>query len=95
MTLRTLKIAALTLAAATGTLIAGATAAPTPAEAKKVIVIKHGHHHFHGHRHFRHGGGIFLASTVVGGGSCYWLKVRAEETGRRYWWNRYYACRGE
>ena len=38
--------------------------------------------------------GIFLASTVVGGG-CYWLKVRAEETGRRYWWNRYYACRGE
>lgn len=55
---------------------------------------RHRHHHHHHHRFHR---GIYIAPFVVAGaygGSCYWLKVRAYETGSRYWYNRYYECRG-
>lgn len=60
---------------------------------------RHHHHHGHHHHHHRHGfhRGIYFAPFVVAGaygGSCYWLKVKAYETGSRYWYNRYYACRG-
>ncbi len=57
----------------------------------------HHHHHGHHHHHHRLHRGLYIAPFVVAGaygGSCYWLKVKAYETGSRYWYNRYYACRG-
>lgn len=33
-----------------------------------------------------------LVTGYVGG--CYWLKVKAVDTGSPYWWGRYAACRG-
>lgn len=35
----------------------------------------------------------YIAPVVVTGG-CEWLRRRALLTGSRYWWRRYYACRG-
>ena len=53
------------------------------------IALAHGHHH-HGH------GVRILIGGDPGfygyGGGCHWLKVRALETGSRYWWKRYRLC---
>ena len=88
MSFRTLRLAAAMMAAA-GTLMAGATLAPTPAAAKKIIVVKAGHPHVHGRLLL--GTGLALSSTVVVG-PCAWLRERAYLTGRIYWWERYRAC---
>ena len=72
--------------------IAGAGLPVSTAHAKKIIIVKGGHHH-----HFRHRfhGGLYLAAApVVVGGGCYWLKMRALNTGSPYWWSRYTDCRG-
>ena len=54
----------------------------------KIIVVNkgHDHHRHHGHRGY-YGAGVYAASE-----GCGWLKVRAVETGSRYWWSRYEAC---
>lgn len=64
------------------------------------IVIRHGGGHRFGHHHgFRRG--IYI-SPLIGYGygtgyrshdNCYWLKRKALNTGSRYWWRRYNACR--
>lgn len=53
---------------------------------------------YHSHFHRRiYGPGVYFYSgpRFYGGGygGCYWLKERALDTGRRYWWRRYWACR--
>ena len=35
----------------------------------------------------------FVGSSYYYGNSCHWLKRRAINTGSRYWWRRYNACR--
>ena len=56
------------------------------------------HHRFH-RRHFFgpsiyfYGGPSYYRYRSYGYGGCYWLKERALETGRRYWWRRYWECR--
>ena len=51
--------------------------------------------HRHVHRFHRHRF-IFAAPLVYGtyayGDGCHWLWRNAQETGSRYWWNRYNAC---
>jgi hypothetical protein len=42
----------------------------------------------------RYRSGVYFATPVVVGGSCAWLKVKAADTGSRYWWRRYRECRG-
>jgi hypothetical protein len=87
-----LATAALALAFA-GAAIPGAV---TPAEAKKIIIVKKGHPHYHHHfRYFRPGVVVAGAGYGVAGGGCYWLKARALNTGRPYWWDRYRNCIGE
>ncbi|MEQ1717587.1 MAG: hypothetical protein ABL907_16685 [Hyphomicrobium sp.] len=52
--------------------------------------------HFGGRRHFRHhsyGPRIYLYSGSGYRNGCYTLKRRALNTGSRYWWRRYQACR--
>ncbi len=66
----------------------------TPAEAKKVFVVKSG---FGGHHFHRHGyGRSFVVVSGLGYGygyrECYWLKLRALDTGSPYAWARYNAC---
>jgi hypothetical protein len=47
------------------------------------------------HRHHRHvRSGAYFVTPVVVGSSCAWLKVKAVDTGSRYWWHRYRQCRG-
>ena len=53
------------------------------------IALAHGyHHHRHGVRILIGGGPGFYGY----GGGCHWLKMRALETGNRYWWKRYRLC---
>jgi hypothetical protein len=87
---KSIKIAVLaaTIAVA-GTALPGATA---PAEAKKIVIVKHGHHHYR-HAYF-YRPAVVYSYAYTSGYSCYWLKERALETGRSYWWDRYRACRG-
>jgi hypothetical protein len=62
---------------------------------------------FHQFRHFRHGPRIFYGWPYpydyyprysyyydYDYDPCYWLKVKAVRTGKRYWWRRYEECRG-
>lgn len=88
----TLKItaAAVTLAVA-GAALPGVS---TEAEAKKIVFKKvyHSKVFFGGHRHHHRRHGVILVGGF--GGGCYWLKERALDTGRPYWWARYAACRG-
>ena len=55
--------------------------------------------HSGGHRHHRRGGVYFAEPYAYdygysyGYGECGWLRQRAIETGRRYWWRRYWDCR--
>jgi hypothetical protein len=42
----------------------------------------------------RHRSGVFFATPVVVASSCAWLRVKAVDTGSRYWWRRYRECRG-
>jgi hypothetical protein len=37
---------------------------------------------------------IFVGPVYGGYRSCEWLRRRAIITGSRYWWRRYYLCRG-
>jgi hypothetical protein len=91
----TLKITAATLTlAVAGAALPGTSA---PAEGKQLVIsVKHSHKGSHHRRHFVPG--LLLWSGDYGYYSysegCYPLKVRALETGRAYWWQRYYACRG-
>jgi hypothetical protein len=43
------------------------------------------------HRHVR--SGVYITPVVVGS-SCAWMRVKAVNTGSRYWWHRYRECRG-
>lgn len=43
------------------------------------------------YRH-RYWGGAYFYNNYAGG-SCYWLKRRALNTGSSYWWHRYNRCR--
>ncbi len=58
----------------------------------KSMGMHHSSHHGHHHGHYRRG---YYGSGIayVSGGGCGWLKVRALETGSRYWWARYEDCR--
>lgn len=85
-----ITVAAGVLAVAGAALPGGAT----PAEAKKLVLIKTGHYFHHHHGHWR-SGIYFVDGSYRYYRSCYWLKVRALETGRQYWWNRYYACKAD
>lgn len=74
----------------------------------QIVQVRHGGpHHFRGggvrhfdggmhHRHFRHhrfwGPRVYFYGNY-GGGGCWWLKEKALDTGSRYWWRRYQACR--
>jgi hypothetical protein len=40
----------------------------------------------------RYRSGMYFATPVVVGGSCAWLRVKAIDTGSRYWWRRYREC---
>jgi hypothetical protein len=40
----------------------------------------------------RYRSGVYFAGPVVVAGSCAWLKVKAVDTGSRYWWRRYREC---
>jgi hypothetical protein len=87
-------VAAATALAIAGAALPGVTA---PAEAKKLVFIKKGFHpHFH-HRHYGRyiGSGLVIAGAYGASRSCYWMKVRAINTGSDYWWDRYNECRGE
>jgi hypothetical protein len=62
--------------------------------------VFHGRVH-RGHGHARRGVGVAVdvplaygvySSGYYGGGSCRSLRMRAEATGRAYWWARYQAC---
>lgn len=61
--------------------------------------VHRGYHrprHIHRHRYHRrwHRGprfGIYIGPAYR---SCAWLRHRAAVTGSRYWWRRYYRCRG-
>lgn len=83
----TLAATALAVATFAGTSMVGSS----EAEARGLHRHRHHHHHHRFHRHFYVA--PFVAAGVYGGG-CYWLKVKAVETGSGYWWNRYYNCRG-
>ena len=48
----------------------------------------HNRSHFRRHNFWR--GPVFIRSY---GNDCYWLKRKAINTGSRYWWSRYNACR--
>lgn len=37
---------------------------------------------------------FYVAPVVTVVGRCEWLRRRAVVTGSRYWWRRYYRCRG-
>lgn len=58
-----------------------------------------GGHGFGGHGHFGHHGHGFRGGYFIGfdddygyGGGCSYLRHKAHETGRPYWWRRYEAC---
>jgi hypothetical protein len=57
------------------------------------------HRPFKHRRHFRRhifvGVPFAYGAYYYGYGSCRWLRIRALETGSRYWWARYYDCIGE
>ena len=87
----TAKFAAAVLATA---VIASAAMPSTPAEAKKFFVKSgYHHHHFH-HRYYGYRHLYLTSAVVVGSGSCYWLKVRAINTGSPALWAEYRECRG-
>jgi hypothetical protein len=52
--------------------------------------------HYPYRRHFRgfygYGYAPYVYSSGYYGNGCYWLKVRALETGNPYWWERYEDC---
>ena len=62
-----------------------------------------GSHMLRMHPHMRFHPGFFFGPPIFFydypaysyAGSCYWLHVRAERTGSRYWWNRWQNCRIE
>ena len=86
---KTLKIAAAAAALAIGGAAIPATV--TPAEAKKLVFVKKFPHHGpHFGRYI--GAGLLVAGAYAGSQSCYWLKVRAMNTGSSYWWDRYHDC---
>ena len=55
--------------------------------------IRHNGFRNHGFHHRR----VFFAAPIIVHRShddgCYWLKRKAINTGSRYWWHRYEACR--
>lgn len=88
--------------------VAKAAGAIQSQAADVVQVREGGRHHFRGGGHRFHGGGGFHHRRHFrhhrfwgprvhfyggGRGGCYWLKERALDTGSRYWWRRYQACR--
>jgi hypothetical protein len=40
----------------------------------------------------RYRSGVYFAAPVVVGSGCTWMKVKAVDTGSRYWWRRYREC---
>jgi hypothetical protein len=79
-------VTSLTLAAGVG--FAGVMATSSTADARMFFFP--GHHFFFPHHHF------FFGPRIVFRGDfddCHWLLVRAEETGSRFWWARFNACR--
>jgi hypothetical protein len=75
--------------------VTAAPVAPAPAVHSAAITLTAGGHP---HHHYRYYGrpfayGIYAApSVVVRPSGCGWLRVRAVETGSRYWWRRYRDC---
>lgn len=67
----------------------------------QLATYRHHRHHYYRH-HFRHHGygygfyrpyAYYNPPVYVRPSGCGWLKVRAIETGSRYWWQRYRDCR--
>ena len=87
MSLVSITRTALTVAAVAVATFTATTIGSSEAEAHR----RHRHHHrFHAH--------LLVAPTLIASGyvgSCYYLKVRAAETGSAYWYRRYLACIGE
>ena len=87
--MRKTKIAALALAIG----LAGMAAVAVPASADARPFFMFERHMDHPHFFFTpffFGPRIFFHQDFD---NCHWLFVRAEETGSRFWWNRFEQCR--
>jgi hypothetical protein len=95
MRLQAILRASIAVAALATGFVAAQGFAASPAEARRFSVgFSSGGYHHHHHRHYRSYGyvtPVFITSSVR---SCSWLRVRAEETRRTYWVNRYENCMG-
>lgn len=102
--MQTIKLGMLALAA--GFMFQGL--APTSAEAAPLVPaaqslgqsagsgVAQVHYGYRGHVHRRYWGPRVWGPRVQvyrGYEGCYWMKRRALNTGSRYWWRRYNACR--
>jgi hypothetical protein len=68
----------------------------TAVHSKAVIRVGGPNHHRH-HGHYGYYGrpyayGFYAPSIVARSSGCGWLRVKARETGSRYWWHRYQEC---
>ena len=88
-----------TLALAASLGVTSLLAAPTSADARPHFMLGIEHHHQHHGGIFFGGPQIFLGPPTIYGtpvysaGPCFWLRVKAERTGSRYWFNRWRDCR--
>jgi hypothetical protein len=64
--------------------------APSP---RGPVVVNRSHGRPHHTHHHRGRPGVFIAAPVVIG-SCAALRIKAIDTGSKYWWRRYRECRG-
>ena len=98
-----LGVAAITSAIALARVVpadAASVATGLSSPAGTVHTVRYGGHNgsFHGGPRFYGGGyryGFYAPVPLyVAPSGCGWLRVRALDTGSRYWWHRYHDCRG-